>query len=716
MKDESLDALVIAIDFRGPEVGADPWPEAARLQVASALASHLAETVRGSGCGPVGPSEGVPAPPPQPVEGLAGESAEETGALFEEAVAELTAMAERLGVREVRASFDTACFVFEAAAYRSAIRLALEALKRNAAGWTADRVRRFDLGVGVARGSLRMAAGVASSTGAVLTVARRLSVLAPADGLLTCPRGAALFEELDADVAPVREGVFQVLWVRPGGPLEKRRAMRVDVSEEIAVELDGGVRVEARTVDVSRTGVRLELASPAFGGMPQGRVRLDLSRLHSDLGSVEGQVVSDAPASTGAGLRVAFQALDDARRRALVQRLYAVQPARRVVDLPSRAVEQPVARPRIEALAEAFRAFATARSVEDVSKTVVHCASRACEIRLPSFKVDLARGSAAEDGSVHVLALPADDGEINYLVRCSGRFDATLRGSLPGAPSEEAERCLNALLTSAAAALSRVLTPAARSSAAPPERDASGERLLAAQMAAGIGTAFSLLAHDLNNTLTPLLGLSAFLAEREDLPVDARRELARVQLYGEQVAETVARLQAYQRRLGTIQVFDLHRVALDVAALWRTRLDGARIQLACTLDASQTSVRGDALQTTVLFHHLIENACEAIRRSGRPGRIDIRSFDTDEGSVVEIADNGCGVDADLQASAFDAFVSDVPEEARGLGLAIGRAVARRLGASLEIRDSGLQGTVMRLALRAPVSVAQPASMVEVATS
>lgn len=98
-------------------------------------------------------------------------------------------------------------------------------------------------------------------------------------------------------------------------------------------------------------------------------------------------------------------------------------------------------------------------------------------------------------------------------------------------------------------------------------------------------------------------------------------------------------------------------------------------------------LRGERMQLTRLISNLLDNALKYVPRGG-----EVR-LSVSEGPVIEVADNGPGIDAALRPFVFDRFRSGKPREgttSHGLGLALARAIALRheLGIVLVEADAG----------------------------
>ena len=170
----------------------------------------------------------------------------------------------------------------------------------------------------------------------------------------------------------------------------------------------------------------------------------------------------------------------------------------------------------------------------------------------------------------------------------------------------------------------------------------------------------------------------------------------------DRLINAILRLSREGRRVLTPERIELGKLFDCVAATVRHRADelGAEI----VVDHGLPSLVSDRLALEQIFSNLIENALKYLK-PGRPGRIEVRAHRRGERIVIEIVDNGRGVDPKDHARIFDLFrrsgVQDQPGE--GIGLAHVRALGYRVGASVTV-DSALDaGATFRVSLPASLS-------------
>jgi signal transduction histidine kinase len=97
-----------------------------------------------------------------------------------------------------------------------------------------------------------------------------------------------------------------------------------------------------------------------------------------------------------------------------------------------------------------------------------------------------------------------------------------------------------------------------------------------------------------------------------------------------------------------------------------------------------------------VFLNLLYNASQAIEKRGR---IVLRSFQDGEFVIVEVEDNGKGMDPKVLDRIFEPFFTTKPRGVgTGLGLSIARRIIRRHDGTLEVNSTKGRGSLFRLSL------------------
>ncbi|MCW2736306.1 ATP-binding protein [Nocardioides sp.] len=222
----------------------------------------------------------------------------------------------------------------------------------------------------------------------------------------------------------------------------------------------------------------------------------------------------------------------------------------------------------------------------------------------------------------------------------------------------------------------------------------------------------STAAHDLRGPLTAIrawLDLAAVdLADDSDTLASIKRaELASVQMAGlidDLLAQAVA-------EAGDLEVHDVELCGPDGAVVQAAALLGPDDVLEVS-DDGLPSVHADEVALRQLFANLVGNAVK-YARPGVPARILVRAQRLGSRVVVEVEDNGVGVDEHERALIFQRFHRGDTVRAglrgTGMGLAICQTIVQRHGGSIEClaADSG-QGSVFRFDL--PAAKVEPVSL------
>jgi PAS domain S-box-containing protein len=232
------------------------------------------------------------------------------------------------------------------------------------------------------------------------------------------------------------------------------------------------------------------------------------------------------------------------------------------------------------------------------------------------------------------------------------------------------------------------------------------ERLRAlGQMASGI-------AHDINNAMSPAALYAESLLEREpDLSPRARGYLQTIQRAIEDVTHTVARMREFYRQREpqlTLAPVRLNQMVEQVLELTRARWSdmpqqrGTAITPETDLSSALPAVMGSESEIREALTNLVFNAVDAMPEGGVLTLRTRVSGDGPEGGmearrvVVEVSDNGGGMDEATRARCLEPFFTTKGERGTGLGLAMVYGVIQRHSAEIEIDSTAGVGTTVRL--------------------
>jgi signal transduction histidine kinase len=235
------------------------------------------------------------------------------------------------------------------------------------------------------------------------------------------------------------------------------------------------------------------------------------------------------------------------------------------------------------------------------------------------------------------------------------------------------------------------------------ERERLRDRLASlGEMAAGI-------AHELKNPLAGIEVMAGLLRRQVPASTDAQSLLADIiseaKLANAIVVEMLEFVRPLRLQVERTDVADMLRQAITLA---ESKAERGEVVVELKVPDGLPMVEGDRHQLCQVFTNLVANAFDALDGKGRIG-IDatLGSFDEEPAFahahaptptvVVEVADSGPGVPADLQDRIFNPFFTTKPQGS-GLGLAIVRKIVDAHDGQIDL-DSGPDiGTTFRVTL------------------
>src|SRR5215469_3093127 len=235
-------------------------------------------------------------------------------------------------------------------------------------------------------------------------------------------------------------------------------------------------------------------------------------------------------------------------------------------------------------------------------------------------------------------------------------------------------------------------------------RDITIERKLEQQIVqserlAAMGAMIGGVAHELNNPLTSILGVSELLQDTETNET-ARKQLAMLQQQARRAAEIVQNLTYFSRPpapgKSRINLVDVVERTLNLHAY---SLRKNNITVDFVKEAGVPYALGDPHQLMQVFLNLIVNAEQAIREARDRGTLRIRLGRGDKTVWVSFQDDGPGIAKENLPSIFDPFYTTKrPGRGTGLGLSICKSVMKEHNGTVEAANAPEGGAVFTVTL------------------
>jgi len=257
------------------------------------------------------------------------------------------------------------------------------------------------------------------------------------------------------------------------------------------------------------------------------------------------------------------------------------------------------------------------------------------------------------------------------------------------------------------------------------ERKDMESRLAFADRMASVGTLTAGVAHELNNPL--MYVLSNLHLTREEL--DNRDDPGWIDRARQQLDEAIqgaTRMRHIVRDLKTFsRVDDEQHGNVNLHAVLESSINMCwnEIRHRATLERDfgrAPAVDANESRLGQVFLNLLINAAQAMpERPGSANRITVRTFTDERGwAVVEVIDNGTGIEPDRVSRVFEPFFTTKGlSEGTGLGLSICRSIVHEAGGVIDVESAAGQGTkfVVRLPASKRADIAQAKQAPSIAT-
>jgi signal transduction histidine kinase/ActR/RegA family two-component response regulator len=246
-----------------------------------------------------------------------------------------------------------------------------------------------------------------------------------------------------------------------------------------------------------------------------------------------------------------------------------------------------------------------------------------------------------------------------------------------------------------------------RIAAAHAEYEELRERATHAEKMAALGELSFGVAHNVNNTLTGILGRAQLLLRTKDAEkINSGIEM--IIKSAEDGAHIIRRIQDFarkqpSRKFQTVSVAALMKDVCEMSRPRWERIEGPQIRVALVADCT-ASVMGDAVELREVLVNMIYNAIDAMPSGGE---IRMSSQEVNGRVVLTIADSGTGMTPEVKSRLFDPFFTTKGKGGTGMGMAVSFGIIRRHNGSIDVESECGRGTTFRIALPVAESEANP---------
>ena len=229
------------------------------------------------------------------------------------------------------------------------------------------------------------------------------------------------------------------------------------------------------------------------------------------------------------------------------------------------------------------------------------------------------------------------------------------------------------------------------------QREAELENQLRhSQRLEALGTLAGGIAHDLNNTLVPILALSKLSLRALPAESPVRKDLSTIVAASGRARDLVRQILAFSRKQ------ELDKQEIDLRAVLGEAIAMLRASLPATLRLVEQfetvpPIFGDAGQLQQVLVNLVTNAAHAI--GDRLGTVTVTLAPRAAAGAalpmlrLSVADTGCGIDAAHLERIFEPFFTTKSvNEGTGLGLAVVHGIVTAHDGTIEVRSKPGEGS------------------------
>lgn len=246
---------------------------------------------------------------------------------------------------------------------------------------------------------------------------------------------------------------------------------------------------------------------------------------------------------------------------------------------------------------------------------------------------------------------------------------------------------------------------------------AAHQKLLQSDRLASLGQLAASVAHEINNPVSGVLNLSMLMQrmlKEGGVPPNRleefRKYLSQVTSETSRVGRIVSDLLSFSRRSKPHRApADLNQIVRTTLSLVQHKMKLSNVAVEARLAETLPPVSCDQSQMQQVVLNLLLNAAEAAQPKGG-GRVTVSTEAAGGVVVLNISDNGEGIQPENLAKIFDPFFTTKPEgKGVGLGLAVSYGIIQAHGGDIEVQSKVGEGTTFRISLplQQPVQPDEP---------
>ena len=237
-------------------------------------------------------------------------------------------------------------------------------------------------------------------------------------------------------------------------------------------------------------------------------------------------------------------------------------------------------------------------------------------------------------------------------------------------------------------------------------RDVTDQRrlevsLVQAEKLAALGQLAAGVAHELNNPITAVIANTQLLQRELDPDRVDMESVELIEQAGKRAQRVVRALLDFARQEAEeFHLVDVNHTIEQALSLVERQWERAHVEIIRDLSSGRLEVDGNADHLQGVWLNLLVNAFDALE--GKPGRVNVQSRKQGNYVVVQVEDNGVGIDPGDMKRIFEPFfTTKAPGKGTGLGLATSFRIIEQHQGKIEVDSSPGSGTLFTVRLPIP---------------
>ena len=227
-------------------------------------------------------------------------------------------------------------------------------------------------------------------------------------------------------------------------------------------------------------------------------------------------------------------------------------------------------------------------------------------------------------------------------------------------------------------------------------------RLVQSEKMSAVGLLTSSVAHEVNNPITGILGLSQIL--HKELPenhphIEDITEIERAALRCKEIIENLLGFSkelnhAFYRKKAKKSWVKINDIVDSTLSLVRFSSEKKAICIEKKFSQNLPKIKAHASELQQVFFNIFNNAYQAIDKQGT---IEITTQTDKNGIQISVRDTGCGISQDNLPHIFDPFFTTKQKgKGTGLGLSVSRDIIKKYSGSIEVQSEVGKGSVFTI--------------------